>query len=68
LLSSYAERVLKRNLKKIVSKYLDDSLLLSGGLDSSVLCYLMRPKLSIVTSLGPNSQDLKYAKSIAKKI
>jgi asparagine synthase (glutamine-hydrolysing) len=27
----------------------------------------MRPKLSIVTSLGPNSQDLKYAKIIAKK-
>ncbi len=65
--SSHTERVLKQNLKKIVNKYLDNSLLLSGGLDSSVLCYLMRPKLSIVTSLGPNSEDLKYAKSIGKK-
>jgi asparagine synthase (glutamine-hydrolysing) len=58
---------MKRKLKKIVSKYLDNSLLLSGGLDSSILCYLMRPKLSIVTSLGSNSQDLKYAKNVAKK-
>jgi len=27
----------------------------------------MRPKLSIVTSLGQNSQDLMHAKSVAKK-
>jgi len=67
LSSLYTGRLLKRRLKKIVSKYLDNSLLLSGGLDSSILCYLMRPKLSIVTSLGPNSHDLKFAKSIAKK-
>ena len=65
--STFNERALKRALKKIVRIYLDNSLLLSGGLDSSILCYLMRPKLSIVTSLGINSQDLKYAKLIAKK-
>ena len=61
------ERALKSNLKNIVSKYHDNSLLLSGGVDSSILCYLMRPKLSIVTSLGQNSQDLMHAKSVAKK-
>jgi asparagine synthase (glutamine-hydrolysing) len=50
-----------------MSKYLDNSLLLSGGLDSSILCYLMRPKFSVVTSLGHNSQDLIFANRIAKK-
>lgn len=65
--STFNEKALKRALKEIVGNYLDNSLLLSGGLDSSILCYLMRPKLSIVASLGTNSQDLKYAKLIAKK-
>lgn len=64
---SHTEAILKSKLKKVVSKYLDNSLLLSGGLDSSILCYLMRPKLSIVTSLNVDSQDLKYAKNVAKK-
>jgi asparagine synthase (glutamine-hydrolysing) len=64
---SYTGLILKQKLRKIVSKYADNSLLLSGGLDSSILCYLMRPKFSVVISLGHNSQDLKYAKEIAKK-
>ena len=64
---SHTQTKLKSKLKKVVSKYLDNSLLLSGGLDSSILCYLMRPKLSIVTSLNVDSQDLKYAKNVAKK-
>jgi len=59
--------MLKTLLTEVTSKYHDSSLLLSGGLDSSVLCYLMRPRLSVVTSLGHDSQDLKYANDVAKK-
>lgn len=64
---SATESLLKTQLREVTSKYLDSSLLLSGGLDSSVLCYLMSPRLSVVTSLGHDSQDLKYANEIAKK-
>jgi len=61
------QSLLRAKLREVTSKYLDSSLLLSGGLDSSILCYLMKPRLSIVTSLGYNSEDLKYANDIAKK-
>ncbi len=61
------ESLLRAKLREVASKYLDSSLLLSGGLDSSILCYLMKPRLSIVTSLGYDSEDLKYANDIAKK-
>ena len=62
-----ATESLKKQLREVTSKYLHSSLLLSGGLDSSILCYLMRPQLSIVTSLGRNSEDLKFANDVAKK-
>lgn len=64
---SRIESLLKTKLGEVTSKYLDSSLLLSGGLDSSILCYLMRPRLSVVISLGYDSQDLKYANDVAKK-
>lgn len=64
---SNPESLLRKKLSQVTSKYCDNSLLLSGGLDSSVLCYLLRPSLSIVTSLGSDSQDLKFAKDVAKK-
>jgi len=50
-----------------VQKYSDSSLLLSGGLDSSILACLMKPKFSIVTSLGTDSMDIEYARRIARK-
>jgi asparagine synthase (glutamine-hydrolysing) len=62
-----SESLLRTKLTQVTSKYHNNSLLLSGGLDSSVLCYLLRPSLSIVTSLGSDSQDLKFAKDVAKK-
>ena len=65
--SSNAQRVLRENLKEIVQKYSDSSLLLSGGLDSSILACLMKPKFSIVTSLGTDSMDIEYARRIARK-
>lgn len=64
---SNAESLLRTELSQVTSKYHDNSLLLSGGLDSSILCYLLRPSLSIVTSLGSDSQDLKFAKDVARK-
>lgn len=64
---SNPESLLRTKLCEVTSKYHDNSLLLSGGLDSSILCYLLRPNLSIVTSLGSDSQDLKFAKDVAKK-
>lgn len=64
---SNSEILLRTKLSQVTSKYHDNSLLLSGGLDSSILCYLLRPSLSIVTSLGSDSQDLKFAKNIASK-
>ena len=65
--SSNTQRVLRENLKEIVQKYSDSSLLLSGGLDSSILACLMKPKFSIVTSLGTDSMDIEYARRIARK-
>ena len=65
--SSNTQRLLRENLKEIVKKYLDSSLLLSGGLDSSILACLMKPKFSIVTSLGTDSMDIEYARRIARK-
>jgi asparagine synthase (glutamine-hydrolysing) len=67
LSASYTQRVLRENLKEIVKKYSDSSLLLSGGLDSSILACLMKPKFSIVTSLGTDSMDIEYARKIARK-
>jgi len=67
LSSSNTQRVLRENLKEIVKKYSDSSLLLSGGLDSSILACLMKPKFSIVTSLGNDSMDIEYARRIARK-
>lgn len=64
---SSTESLLRAKLREVTSKYLDSSLLLSGGLDSSILCYLMKPRLSIVTSLGCDSEDLRYANNVAKK-
>lgn len=64
---SKTQRALREKLKEIVGKYSDSSLLLSGGLDSSILACLMKPKLSIVTSLGTDSTDLAFARKIARK-
>jgi len=61
------ESLLRTKLREVTNKYLDNSLLLSGGLDSTILCYLMKPPLSVVTSLGRDSEDLKYANDVAKK-
>jgi asparagine synthase (glutamine-hydrolysing) len=62
-----SEDAIKNALTDSAMKYYNKPLLLSGGLDSSILCSIIKPKISVVVSLGQNSDDLKYARHIAKK-
>jgi asparagine synthase (glutamine-hydrolysing) len=47
-------------------KNLSDCLLLSGGLDSSLLASIFRPVYTITVALGSEAPDLFFAKLIAK--
>ena len=58
---------LKFLLKKSVKDNYSDVLLLSGGLDSSILACLLKPELSLTVSLGKNAPDIEYAKRVSKK-
>ena len=58
---------LKGLLYKSVQKNHADALLLSGGLDSSILACLAKPKVSFTISLGDNAPDLEYANAVAAK-
>lgn len=53
--------------KRVCSIIPKECLLLSGGLDSSILMYLIQPKESITISLNYNSSDLIYSNIVAKK-
>ena len=44
-----------------------DALLLSGGLDSSILASILRPKYSVVAGFGAGAPDLAYARQAAGK-
>jgi asparagine synthase (glutamine-hydrolysing) len=58
---------LKILLEKSVQKNYADALLLSGGLDSSILACVSKPKVSFTVSLGDNAPDLEYAIRVAAK-
>ena len=58
---------LKGLLYKSVQKNYADALLLSGGLDSSILACLAKPKISVTVSLGDFAPDLEYANAVAAK-
>src|ERR671932_629791 len=58
---------LKGLLHESVQKNYADALLLSGGLDSSILACIARPKVSFTVSLGDNSPDLEYATAVAAR-
>jgi asparagine synthase (glutamine-hydrolysing) len=58
---------LKDLLYKSVQKNHADALLLSGGLDSSILACVAKPKVSFTISLGDNAPDLEYANAVAAK-
>jgi asparagine synthase (glutamine-hydrolysing) len=44
-----------------------DALLLSGGLDSSILASILRPQYSVVAGFGPDAPDLAPAREVAGK-
>ncbi|RLG59118.1 hypothetical protein DRN86_04750, partial [Candidatus Geothermarchaeota archaeon] len=65
----YVKKDLLKALHESVSRNLGEGILLSGGLDTSVLAYLLcrylKPK-AITVSYGPESPDLHYSKIIAR--
>jgi asparagine synthase (glutamine-hydrolysing) len=61
------ENQLANILSQVASKYLHMPLLLSGGLDSSIVCSLIKPQLTIVISFGDLSQDLNHSRIVAQK-
>ncbi len=58
---------LKSLLNQSVNRNHADALLLSGGLDSSILASILNPKCSLTVSLGNNTPDLEFAKSVAAR-
>jgi asparagine synthase (glutamine-hydrolysing) len=44
-----------------------DALLLSGGLDSSILASILRPQYSVAAGFGASAPDLAYARQVAQK-
>lgn len=57
----------KNILTNICSKENHDGILLSGGLDSSILAYHIKPKYSITISIDKESPDYFYSALIEKK-
>lgn len=53
-------------LKQVTSKYLHMPLLLSGGLDSTIICSLIKPKLTVVVSFGDQSEDLIHSRTVSQ--
>jgi asparagine synthase (glutamine-hydrolysing) len=58
---------LVRLLAESVERNRADALLLSGGLDSSILASLLRPKYSVAAGFGGDAPDLGYARQVAEK-
>ena len=58
---------LKTLLCGSVQRNYANALLLSGGLDSSILACIAKPKASFTVCLGDNAPDLEYARKVAAK-
>ena len=54
-------------INETVARYKHKPLLLSGGLDSSILSTIIYPELTVVISFGSTSQDLIYSKIVAQR-
>ena len=54
-------------LTESVERNRADALLLSGGLDSSILASILHPKYSVVAGFGSDAPDLAYARQVAEK-
>lgn len=64
---SHHENELANILSQVASKYLHMPLLLSGGLDSTIICSLIEPQLTMVISFGDVSEDLIHSRIVAQK-
>jgi asparagine synthase (glutamine-hydrolysing) len=58
---------LKNLLNRSLLRNYADALLLSGGLDSSILACVGKPKVSFTVSVGDNAPDLEYATRVAAR-
>jgi asparagine synthase (glutamine-hydrolysing) len=54
-------------LTESVERNRADALLLSGGLDSSILASILRPKYSVAAGFGTDAPDLAYARQVADR-
>jgi asparagine synthase (glutamine-hydrolysing) len=57
--------MLKSELTESVKRHHSSTLLLSGGLDSSILAEIARPSQTVTVVWDDNSPDLRYARRIA---
>jgi asparagine synthase (glutamine-hydrolysing) len=64
---SHHESELASILRQVASKYIHMPLLLSGGLDSTIICSLIEPNLTVVVSFGDISEDLIHSRLVAQK-
>ena len=58
---------LTKLLTESVERNHADALLLSGGLDSSILASILRPQFSVAAGYGPTAPDLSYANQVAQQ-
>jgi asparagine synthase (glutamine-hydrolysing) len=58
---------LTKLLTESVERNHADALLLSGGLDSSILASILRPQYSLATGFGKGAPDLIYAREVAER-
>ena len=56
-----------RLLTESVERNRTDALLLSGGLDSSILASILHPEYSVAVGFGTDAPDLPYARQVAEK-
>ena len=63
---TYQERLVEV-INETAARHEHKPLLLSGGLDSSILSTIINPELTVVISFGSTSQDLIYSKIVAQK-
>ena len=54
-------------LEASVARHRCDAILLSGGLDSSILASILRPDYSVTCAFGQDSPDVSFAAKAAKK-
>jgi asparagine synthase (glutamine-hydrolysing) len=58
---------LVQRLKESIERNRADALLLSGGLDSTVLASILRPDYSVAAGLGADAPDLAYARQAGQR-